>query len=155
MLFVSVCLVCFLCDNYIVPCSKNYNRSVYSVVVLNDTDVVLDDIEVLYGDNDSEHNTVQKYCTIDCVESNQYKKVNIPTDDVGIEPPYNVYISFPEKYGIDQMCIGYFGIDTGGFEIVKVSETVQGFYSEVLSSKTNEYKKIYRWHRKNQNITSG
>lgn len=61
-------------ENCIFPCSKDYNRSVYSVVVLNDTGVVLNDIEILYGDNNSEHNTVQKYSS----EKSEYCGCNQP-----------------------------------------------------------------------------
>ncbi len=128
----------------------NYNRSIYSVVVYNTTDIPIDRMEVVVGENRL------FFKSIDDIKPQEYRKVNILTEESNfidtIEPPYNVYVREPNNINTE-ICIGYFGIRTGGVEVVNiVHNDEKNIILEKENHSSRKYIRILRLHRKNQNL---
>ena len=130
----------------------NYNRSMYSIVVNNTTDISIDSLEVFAGEN---RLFVQ---SIDDIKPKEYRKINIPTYESdfidSITPPYNVYIR--ERNNINtEICVGYFGIRTGGVELVNIAyNDEKNIILEQENHLSQKYIRTLRLHRKNQNLLS-
>lgn len=128
----------------------NYNREIYSVVIYNMTDITIDCVEVCVGDN---RLLVQ---TVNDVQPREYRKINISTHESdfidSIQPPYNVYIKVPHIIDTE-LCVGYFGIRTGGVELINIiQENENSIILEKENHSSKEYIRILRLHRKNQNL---
>ena len=130
----------------------DYNRAIYSVIIYNSTDIEIDGLEVCAGDNRILAQTV------DDIQPKEYRKINIPTHDSdffrSIDPPYNVYVRVAEDINIE-MCVGYFGMSTGGVEAVSVMlDDENNILLEKMDHSSNSYIKIYRMNRKDQDLLS-
>lgn len=128
----------------------NYNRSIYSIVVYNTTDIPVDSMEVVVGENRL------FFQSIDDIEPKEYRKVNISTEESefidAIEPPYNVYLRECNNINTE-ICVGYFGIRTGGVELVNiVHNNEKNIILEQEEHSSRKYIRILRLHRKNQNL---
>ena len=135
-------------NKYIFWYPDDYEREIYSVMLLNNTNDILNNTEILYGFGDD----FKTYVVISDIKPHEYKKVNIPTN---IQSPgsYNVYIKFHDDYNMNPISVGYFGTGTGDFEAINIS----GMSNEIkiLPNDSRLYRKLFRWHLKNQKNTSG
>ena len=128
----------------------NYDRRIYSIVLYNTTDVAVDDLEICVGDN---RLLVQ---AVGNIRPKEYRKINISTHESDfidlIHPPYNVYIRKSESANME-FCTGYFGIGTGGVELVNI---VQNNKSNIILEQENhsskEYIKVLKLHRTKQSL---
>jgi len=143
-----LCITLYNYVSYNLYISKDYNRNVYTVILINKSDTRIENAEIWYGDDNPNHYTLEKYETV-CVDSGYLQKINIPTDNIIKPPPYNVYLKIN---GLEDTYMGYFGIETGGVGIAEISGENSKISCETLSESSKEYKKIYKWHRKNQNV---
>lgn len=126
----------------------NYDRGTYSVVLHNKTDKEINGIDISVGANKLFVTTVNN------IKSGEYRKVNISThlsDFINsILPPYDVYV---KNENGTEICIGYFGIDTGGIELISIESDEDGNTGlNQAKHSSNEYVKIRRMDRKNQKI---
>lgn len=130
----------------------NYVSSTYSIVVYNATGVTIKSIDVFVGDNRILMDTIYD------ISPKEYRKINISTQEGelidSITPPYNVYITEAENT-YAELCVGYFGIRTGGFELVNIiSNESNKITFEKEKHSSNEYIKALRLDRKNQGLLS-
>ncbi len=130
----------------------DYNRAIYSVIIYNSTDTEIDGLEICAGDNRILAQTV------DDIQPREYRKINIPTHKSefidSIAPPYDVYV---RKKGdlSTEICVGYFGIDTGGTEVVSVLlNNKNNIVLEKEAHSSKKYDKVYRLDRKDQDLVS-
>lgn len=131
------------------PVQKGYNRAVYTIVLYNNTNTVQNNIKISYGDNFEKS---IEYADVNSIEQKEYRKINIPTDDPQIDPPWNVYISSVGKD--NKICPGYFGLKTGGFEFIEINGEDDNIKFKIELTDSLRYKIVYHRHRKNQNETS-
>lgn len=130
----------------------DYIRSTYSIVMYNTTNVTIESMEISAGDNRVLIDTI---CSI---SPREYRKVNISTQESdlinSIKPPYNVYVALPNNIDTE-LCVGYFGIRTGGFELVNiVLDASNRIVFEEVEHSSKEYIKALRFHRKDQDLLS-
>lgn len=137
-------------DNNIFIKPSNYNPNIYSVVVFNDTQQELNDITISYqhaGNTDDASKT--KFMNISALVQKAYRKINIPTD-IQTYGSYNVFVNINTISGNQEICVGYFGTNAGGYDIVKVLEKDGLIVLERVNQSSKEYKQLYRRHLKNQ-----
>lgn len=136
------------------PIGKNFNRSVYSVVIHNQTDMVLDSIFILCGSDIKIPETVEKVGEINGLQPKEYRKVNILTSNSPPKAhvPYNVHVVLNE-FGIYEVA-GYFGIETGGLAVLSISEKDGSILLNRVYEHEHLYKKIDRRNKRNQNELS-
>ncbi len=127
----------------------DYDRGMYSVVLYNDTDKEINEIYIYAGSNKILVSTAYN------IQKGEYRKINISTHQSdfidSILPPYNVYV----KSNSSEICVGYFGINTGGIELVNIIKNGSEDISLILEPhSSNRYIKVNRMDRKNQDIVS-
>jgi hypothetical protein len=127
----------------------DYDRGTYSVLLYNNTDKEIYNIDILAGENKV------LFCTVDVLEPKEYKKINISTHESefidSLTPSYNVYV----RNGNEDLCVGYFGIDTGGFELIDIDEDISGTIAFTQEShSTYRYLKYLRKHNRDQDQVS-
>jgi len=149
ILFVVIVLF-FIYTCNLFPAANGYNRSVYAIVVYNDTNEVLNDIKVSYGCDLVDSYTKTEYTTISNLMPRECRKVQIPTSSPPIDPPYNVYVD--TEYG--SLGTGYFGIDIGGFAVVSIQSNNGDLKINHVSQNAVLYKKAFWKHRRHQNVES-
>ena len=130
----------------------DYIRSTYSIVAYNTTDITIESIEVFAGDNKVLLETIYD------ISPKEYRKINISTQESelidSIRPPYNVYIAGSNDINTE-LCVGYFGIRTGGFELVNIIyDENDKIVFEKADHSSKEYIKTLRLHRKDQDLLS-
>lgn len=131
------------------PAEKGYEHDIYAVVLHNDTEQLIENINILYGDDSIEHNTVKMFKCIETLPVDAYCKVNIKTSDIGIDPPYNVYINLNNQ----RICTGYFGIGTGGFAVIDIKFAADGELNlEQKKDNSFMYKYAFWKHRREQKL---
>lgn len=133
--------------NHVLIKSADYNRAMYSVVLFNNTNEDIHNISVLY--QHGSNNTITVVENISSLLSESYKKVNIPTD-VQENGSYNVYV----KYNNQTVNAGYFGTKVGGFAVIEFRNENGSLTAENIASNSDEYKRLYRRHIKNQYETA-
>ena len=131
--------------------SDDYDRAMYSVVIYNTTNTIINDMKVYYGSDHPDNYTLQEFTQLDQINSGQYVKVNIPTKEFPIPPPYNVYLNHA---GNELLCVGYTGLKTGGFEVVEIVEKSGNIELKQLMTSDSLYKKLIKRHHKNQMETT-
>lgn len=131
------------------PASKDYEYDIYSVVIHNSTGKTVENIDIMYGDDSKDHKTIQHYQTIEQLPPHSYRKVNIRTTNILINPPYNVYVNVNNQ----RICTGYFGIGTGGFAIINIKQS--GDHDLKLEKPSQDslmYKSAYWKDRRKQDL---
>ena len=146
-LVLGTIYICYI--NLFIPAAADYNRATYSVVIHNNTELADINITISYGPDPNDKNLVE-YAQVADLKGAEYRKINIPTDKLTTSPPYNVWVEINSSYGNEQLCVGYFGVKTGGFAVVEIGRIKNELDIKQLSESDGLYKKVYRRHRKNQ-----
>lgn len=131
---------------------KDYNRAIYSVTIYNSTDIEIDGLEICAGENRIPAQTV------DDIQPKEYRKINIPTHESSfvdsIKPPYNVFVREAGDIN-NEICVGYFGIGTGGTELVNlILDDENNIVLEKEDHSSGKYIKLLRKDRKDQDLLS-
>lgn len=139
-------------DNTLFFKGKNYDRSVYTVVIHNNTNEVIEDITVSYGRDYAESSSIYEFSQINDLKPKEFRKINIPTvsPNESASVPYNVWITVPKGNDFITRCVGYFGIKTGGFEVIMIKNENNELLLEYIPKKERIYKQLYRRDIKNQ-----
>ena len=145
IILIKMCFI--IIDIQFMPISDDYDRAMYSVVIHNTTNTVINDVKVYYGSDHPDHYTLQEFTQLNQINPGQYVKVNIPTKEFPMPPPYNVYLKYQQD---ELLCVGYTGLKTGGFETVEIVEMSGKNELKLLMTTDKKYKKILRRHHKNQ-----
>ena len=134
--------------------SKDYNWEIYSVVVQNQTDEIINNISIFCGQDIKKPNTVENVGTINDLQPKEYRKVNIPTSNrlSKASVPYNVSVVL-EDFGIYEAA-GYFGLETGGLAVLTISENNGVVSLNRIHEHDRLYRKISRRNNKNQSEIS-
>ncbi len=127
-----------------------YDRGTCSVVLYNTTDTAVESVSVWIGEN------MHLADTATDIQPGEYRKLNIKTHAENLTevvPPYNVYVGLTEDTSI---CVGYFGIDSGSFDVVKIVTSDDGgvLLEEETDTTSRLYLKALRKHGKNYNLMS-
>ena len=150
ILFVFILIVCaFMYIFNIVPTADGYNRATYSVVLYNETNEIQNDIKVLYGRDSRAFDSLVLHDTVNDLKPSQCIKIQIPTSSDKVDSSNNVYISVNNDKDI--VSCGYFGVNTGGFAMVKIYKQNEATLIKRLSEKEFKYKKAYFMERRQQN----
>ncbi len=133
-------------DNFIFTKSPFYNHAMYSVVIYNETNQEVRNICVSYGEGDN----IIEFTRIDMLTPQEHHKVNIPTNNLPIPPPYNVSISIETDNGTKVLKNGYFSTGTGGFDVAVITMDGGDVVLDCLPDNSRMFKQLYRRHLKNQ-----
>lgn len=134
-------------DNFIFIKPSDYDRSMYSVVLHNDTNETINNISVDYYRAPDEEN--KEFERISDLAGGEYRKINIPTD-IQEYGSYNVEVSLDALNGGVSCAAGYFGTETGEFAVIEIAMENNVPTLTSLPQSTREYKPLYRRHLKNQ-----
>ncbi len=129
---------------------QNFNRAIYSVVIHNNTNMILDDIQVFYGSDINNKHSVVLFESISNIKPDEYRKINIPTDSPDAQPPYNVWLCVQIADATQTYAAGYFGEDTGGLAVFKVTTDNDVLNFQRIYQHEKIYKYIYKRNKKNQ-----
>ena len=151
IIFIFLFIILFgvyIYQKYVFVIPSNYDRSIYTVVLHNETDEELDNVSVSYVHAASNEPKVN-FANISDLMANEYRKINIPTDYQ--EPgSYNVYVDVNTDNDKKTISAGYFGTNLGGFSVIEIKKENNTLILESLQKNTSKYNKIYRYHLKNQ-----
>ena len=127
--------------------SANYNRAMYSVVLHNTTERMVNGIDIYY--QLAGYSSCIEFEHIDNLTDKSYRKVNIPTN---IQPPgsYNVFVAIRTATGTMEVPAGYFGTGVGGFAVIEIKIKDEEIFMERVFESESRYKRLYRRHKKNQ-----
>lgn len=136
------------------PINEDFNRAVYSVVVYNQTDQVLNNISILCGRDIKDPETVAVVGEINDLQPKEFRKINISTSNPPQQAavPYNVSVVLNE-FEIYEAA-GYFGIETGGLAVLSILENESTISLNRIHESERLYKKINRRNNQNQNELS-
>ena len=146
MVFFIALIMWWAYDNFLFAASPSYNNAMYSVVIYNETDQVVRNVSVSYGEGEN----IVEFTKIPTLEPQQHRKVNIPTNDLPIPAPYNVSIRIETDAGTEVLKNGYFGTGTGGFDVAVITMSDGTVVLDCLPDEDKMFKKLYRRHLKNQ-----
>lgn len=151
-LVLMLTVIYYAWTNLFIFIGKEFNRAVYSVVLHNDTDMVVENITISYGRNSEDPASVFEVSQIVNLNPNEYRKVNISTTSPSeqAKAPYNVWAKLVHKESIEEISAGYFGIETGGLAVINVQMENQKLVLQRVFQHERAYKKIYRRNLKNQ-----
>lgn len=131
---------------------KNYDRTIYTIVIHNTSEFEVDDILVLYGHSMEDEDSLFEFCRIDKLHSGEYRKININTTTPSeqAQVPYNVFVSV--KYGEHKTfsTAGYFGQGTGGLSYLELKIDNGKPILQRIYEHERAYKKMLKRHHKNQ-----
>lgn len=155
LFFGILLLIVFLYMN-IINLNQNFDRAVYSVVIHNCSNETIDNIQILYGRDADEVNSVVMIGEINNLLADEYRKINISTGSPSnnAEVPYNVWVSMQQKDKIINHPAGYFGVGTGGLALFKTTNDNGVITLDRIYQHENEYKKVYKRNKENQNELS-
>ena len=135
---------------------ENYDRTIYTVVIHNTSEIEFDDVLVLYGHSMENEDTLFEFCRIDKLHPDEYRKININTTTPSeqAQVPYNVFVSV--KYGEHTTfsTAGYFGKGSGGLSYLELKINDGKPMLQRIYEHEREYKRILKRHYKNQFETS-
>lgn len=136
------------------PINEDFNRAVYSVVVYNQTDQVLNNISILCGRDIKDLETVAVVGEINDLQPKEFRKINISTSNPPqqADVPYNVSVVLND-FEIYEAA-GYFGMETGGLAVVSIFENEGVASLKRIYEHERLYKKVEKRHNRNQNELS-
>lgn len=139
-------------DNYLYVFTARFDRAVYSVVVYNNTDTIIDNISVSYGRDSSMVSSIVNAETVIGLLPKTYQKINIHTSEPSpnAQSPYNVWVKLTHGETTKEESAGYFGIGTGGLAVIYVSVEDGELCLQRVFEHEREYKKIKKRNSKNQ-----
>lgn len=151
LLLFAILIIIGFYTNIWLPTSKDYDRTIYSVVIYNNTDKVINNVTISYG-SENKSDSLYEFSRILYLQPKEYRKINIPTKEPSSKAkvPYNVWINFDNELNSKGIVAGYFGKNTGGLAYVKIiSENNKLLFYRVFEHE-REYKQIERRHRRKQ-----
>ena len=150
LVFITLILMSWYYYINLIP--TEYDRAIYSVVIHNNTNIIFDDVNILYGNSIDDINTVFHFEQLQGLEAGRYRKVNIPTKEPSKKAklPYNVYVSVKFNGCNYNLPVGHFGIETGGLAVVELELKDNTPILKRIYQHESKYKKIMRRHYRNQ-----
>lgn len=152
IIIIIFILIIVLLGGSITFIPSDYDRTIYSVIIHNNTKNEIDNISVVYGRSIEDKDTLFEFCRINDLKPDEYRKVNIHTNTPSekAQVPYNVFVTFKHGDYETFSTAGYFGQGSGGISFLEFKNSENKLKLQRVYEHEWRYKKILRRHYKKQ-----